>query len=91
MNWRSGRWRRHHRRDNVIELREILVEVRLPYGSDLRLVGRLSVAAENLLHHVHAGGDMTKRGKAHGIESGILTEADEKLGGASIRTSRRER
>src|SRR5271154_6105699 len=89
----GSRWRRRSNRggNDVIELREAFVEIRLPYSGDLGLIWRLAVAAENFLDDVHASRDLPEGGEAHRIQTGVFAEADEKLSGTGIRTGSGER
>src|ERR1700752_610753 len=71
--------RNNRRRLNTIELREILVQVSLPFVGDLALVARgcVRIATVEGLDYVHAGSHFAEWRKAHAIKAGIIAKIDE--------------
>src|ERR1700734_4344543 len=69
---------------DAIELRKVLVQVRLTQRSDRSLVRPLAVPAGNFLYHVHARNHLAERGKAHFVELRVVPGVDEKLRSARI-------
>ena len=67
-----------------VDLREILIEIGFALGRDFLLIGLLSVARVDLLHHVEAIRHFAKRGEAHAVEALVVSKIDEELSGARV-------
>ena len=70
---------------NTIDIREVFVEIGLPFVGNRALVRAFAIAAIELLDDVHAGSHLAKWRKALAVVSGIIPQIDEELGGASVR------
>src|SRR5580704_17179021 len=71
---------------DVIELRELRLQVRVSLRLNAGLIRLLAVLSVDLFHDVHARGDFAKRGEALTVESRIVLEVDEHLRGAGVGT-----
>src|SRR5271166_404701 len=82
---------------DVVELRPALVEIGLALLFDLFLVGAaalgraFAIVAIQTVNHGHAVGDLSEGRKAHGVQTLVVAEIDEYLGGACVGTGGGER
>lgn len=72
----SGRGRSDRRGYDLVDIREILVNVSLPFVRNRALVGAFPIAAVELLHHVHARSNLPERSKALPIERRVIPQID---------------
>src|SRR5208337_771799 len=64
---------------DVVELRELALQICIAVHLDLRLIGRLAIARIEPVHHVHPADHFSERRKAALVELRIVLEVDEKL------------
>src|SRR3954469_24893591 len=70
---------------DVVELRELLRQVRIAAGRNLALTRLLAVLRSDLLDDVHALRDLAEWGKTLLVEERVVLEVDEHLRAARVR------
>jgi hypothetical protein len=70
---------------DVVEAREILLQIGVPLSFDLRLIGFRAVARIDAVHVLHAADNLAERGKMQAVQTGAISIVDEQLRGSGIR------
>src|SRR5271154_3271822 len=88
---RSRNRRRNLRRLDAVKFRESFFEISIALIRDflLMILGRILVAAVEVLNHVHARSYLSKRSEALAavIQPGVVTQVDKYLGRTGVRAS----
>src|ERR1700680_1966543 len=76
----------HFGRLDAVQLREALVQVRLPFHGNPALIRPFRISGVNFINDVHPLDNGPKRGEALSIERRVIVQVDKKLSRARIRS-----